>query len=54
MKKPKPLEIKEDRSLQARRRARHTVGSVKPAQVITPKPRKAPRHRPTLAEDLET
>ena len=51
MKKPKPLEIKEDPALKARRRARQAVGSVKPGQVLTPKHRKAPRHKKQPGED---
>lgn len=54
MKKPKPLEIKEDRSLQARRRARQAVGAVKPARVITPKSLKDPRHKKPLLDDPES
>ncbi len=54
MKKPKPLEIKEDPALKARRRARQAVGTVKPARVITPKHLKDPRHkRPPEAEPLD-
>ncbi|MGC4056451.1 MAG: hypothetical protein QM757_47245 [Paludibaculum sp.] len=54
MKKPKPLEIKEDRSLQARRRARQAVGAVKPARVITPKVMKDPRHKKVQLDDPES
>jgi len=53
MKKPKPLEIKEDRPLKARRQARQAIGSVKPAAVITPRVRKPPRHKKDLLEDPE-
>ena len=51
MKKPKPLEIKEDPALKARRRARQAVGSVKPGQVLTPKNLKDPRHKKQPGED---
>ena len=51
MKKPKPLEIKEDPALKARRRARQAVGSVKPGQVLTPKNLKGPRHKKQPGDD---
>lgn len=51
MKKPKPLEIKEERPLVARRRARQAVGPVKPARPMTPKTLKPPRHKRPAAED---
>ncbi|MBI5084923.1 MAG: hypothetical protein HZB13_10055 [Acidobacteria bacterium] len=53
MRKLKPLEIKEDASLKARRRARGVVGTVKPGQVITPKALRPPRHKKKPLEDLE-
>jgi len=54
MKKQKPLEIKEDPALKARRQARQSVGSVAPARVITPPHLKPPRHKKKDApEDLD-
>ena len=51
MKKPKPLEIKEDPALKARRRARQAIGPVKPVRVITPKAMKDPKHKKVIRED---
>lgn len=45
MKKPKPLEIKENHVTVVRRRARLSVGSVKPGKVITPAVAKPPKHK---------
>jgi hypothetical protein len=54
MKKLKPLEIKEDPSLKARRQARAAMGSVKPARPITPRNLRAPRHKKSPLEDQES
>jgi hypothetical protein len=54
MKKLKPLEIKEDAGLKARRRARAAVGMVKPARVMTPKSLKPARHKRKPGEDEES
>ena len=51
MKPAKPLEIKEDPALKARRRARQAIGTVKPARVITPKKLKPPRHKKVALDD---
>lgn len=53
MKKLKPLEIKEDASLKARRRARRVVGAVKPGAIITPKNLRPPRYKEKPLEDPE-
>jgi len=54
MKKQKPIEIKEDPALKARRQARQSLGAVTPARVITPPNLKPPRHKKKAAEgDLE-
>ncbi|MBL0156032.1 MAG: hypothetical protein IPP47_02800 [Bryobacterales bacterium] len=51
MKKPKPLEIKEDPALKARRRARQAIGPVKPTRLIVPKDMRAPKHKKDIRED---
>lgn len=54
MKKPKPLEIKENAALVVRRRARLAVGSVKPGKVIAPAATKPPKHKKqALLQDSE-
>lgn len=54
MKKPKPLEIKEDPALKARRQARREVGTVTPVRVLTPRNLKPPRHKKKIEEgDLD-
>ncbi|MBI4889474.1 MAG: hypothetical protein HY821_02540 [Acidobacteria bacterium] len=50
VKKPKPIEIHEDAALKARRRARVSVGAVKPSFAITPKAAKPPKHKKKAAE----
>jgi len=52
VKKLKPLEIKENQSTKARRRARAAVGTVKPSHPITPKTLKPPRHKKKPLEDV--
>ncbi len=51
MKKPKPIEIHEDRPTTARRRSRNGVGIVAPTRVLTPKTLRAPRHKKRDLED---
>jgi hypothetical protein len=51
VKKQKPLEIKEEKAMVARRRARAAVGPVKPSRPIEPKSQRPPRHKKKLEQE---
>lgn len=53
MKKQKPLEIKEEKAMVARRRARAAVGPVKPTRAIEPKSQRPPRHKKKVQQEEE-